>query len=106
MTNEGSVGRSEGEGVCHAQLRESSQRRSDVLARMSHDLRTPLNAIMGLAGLMQAGKAGPVTEAQNEYLGDILTSSDALLLLADEILDLARAEADHTQQDVDARPDK
>jgi|SRR5688572_3475988 signal transduction histidine kinase len=104
MTNVGSVGRGKAEGA--SQERESSQRRSDVLARLSHDLRTPLNAIMGLAGLMQSGKAGPVTAAQNEYLGDILTSSDALVLLADEILDLARTEAGRARRDVDARPGK
>jgi PAS domain S-box-containing protein len=75
------------------EVRESSQRRSDVLTKLSHDLRTPLNAIMGLAGLMQMGKAGPVTAAQHEYLGDILTSSDDLLRLIDGVLELARLDA-------------
>jgi protein-histidine pros-kinase len=71
---------------------QSSQHKSEVLATMSHDLRTPLNAIMGFAALMQMGKAGPVSATQKEYLEDILSSSQELLLLIDGVLELARSE--------------
>ena len=67
--------------------------KSEFLANMSHELRTPLNAIIGFTKLMQAGKAGTVSAEQVEFLQDILTSSQHLLQLVNDILDLARVEA-------------
>src|SRR5579863_6659502 len=72
---------------------EASRLKSEFLANMSHELRTPLNTVMGFAAFIQSGKAGPVTDAQKEYLGDILQSSRHLLQLIDDILDLAKIEA-------------
>ena len=72
---------------------EASRLKSEFLANMSHELRTPLNAIIGFSALMHAGKAGPMSETQTEYLGDILTSSRHLLQLINDILDLAKVEA-------------
>ncbi len=72
---------------------EASRLKSEFLANMSHELRTPLNTVMGFASFIQAGKAGPVTDAQKDYLGDILQSSRHLLQLIDDILDLAKIEA-------------
>jgi signal transduction histidine kinase len=74
-------------------LLEMSQAKSDFLARMSHDVRTPLNAIIGFSELLQDGKLGPVTEAQREYLGDVLTSAQHLLHLINDVLDLSKVEA-------------
>jgi signal transduction histidine kinase/DNA-binding NarL/FixJ family response regulator len=74
-------------------LLEMSRAKSEFLARMSHDLRTPLNSIVGFSQLMQDGKFGPVTEAQREYLGDVLTSARHLLQLINEVLDLSQIEA-------------
>ncbi len=72
---------------------EASRLRSEFLANMSHELRTPLNTVMGFAAFIQSAKAGPVTDAQKEYLGEILQSSRHLLQLIDDILDLAKIEA-------------
>jgi len=72
---------------------EASRLKSEFLANMSHELRTPLNSVMGFAAFIQNSKAGPVTAAQKEYLGDILSSSRHLLQLINDILDLARIEA-------------
>jgi PAS domain S-box-containing protein len=70
-----------------------AQVKSDFLANMSHELRTPLNAIIGFAELMHRGKVGPVSAAHEEYLGDILTSSNHLLQLINDVLDLAKVES-------------
>jgi signal transduction histidine kinase len=64
-----------------------------VLATMSHELRTPLNGIIGLSELIFDGAAGPVSEEQQEYLGDVLASSKHLLQLVNDVLDLAKMES-------------
>jgi signal transduction histidine kinase len=74
-------------------VQEASRLKSEFLANMSHELRTPLNAIIGFSALMHGGKAGPMSETQTEYLGDILTSSRHLLQLINDVLDLAKIEA-------------
>ncbi|HLI81642.1 MAG TPA: ATP-binding protein, partial [Candidatus Binataceae bacterium] len=74
-------------------LLEASRLKSEFLANMSHELRTPLNAMIGFASFIQSAKAGPVTDAQKEYLGDILVSSRHLLQLINDILDFAKIEA-------------
>lgn len=85
-------------------MREASRLKSEFLANMSHELRTPLNAVIGFSALMHAGKAGPLSETQQEYLGDILTSSRHLLQLINDVLDLAKVESGRVElrlEDVD-----
>jgi len=66
----------------------------DFLAEMTHELRSPLNTILGFAELMYEGSVGPVADDHKEYLGDILTSGRHLLRMIDELLDLAKLEAE------------
>lgn len=64
------------------------------LANMSHELRTPLNAIMGFAQLIQQESFGPVGHSYyRDYAGDIHTSAQHLLMVLNDVLDLARIEA-------------
>jgi PAS domain S-box-containing protein len=74
-------------------MQEASRLKGEFLANMSHELRTPLNAIIGFAELMHRGKAGPISAVHREYLGDILSSSQHLLQLINDILDLAKVES-------------
>ena len=68
--------------------------KSEVLATMSHEIRTPLNAIMGYGELLDLGIAGPVTDRQREYLSRLSESSRHLLTLIDDVLDLAKLDAE------------
>jgi PAS domain S-box-containing protein len=71
-----------------------SRAKSEFLANMSHELRTPLNAIIGFSEIMREEILGPVgVPKYREYLGDINSSAQHLLLIINDILDIARIEA-------------
>jgi len=72
----------------------ANQAKSEFLASMSHELRTPLNAILGFAQLMQYDPGNPISTTQNEHIESILSGGNHLLALVNEVLDLARIEAD------------
>jgi len=77
-----------------AKKAESANRlKTEFLANMSHELRTPLNGILGFTELICSGKAGTISEEQQEYLNDVLTSAHHLLQLINDILDLTQVEA-------------
>ncbi len=84
---------------------ESANRaKSEFLANMSHELRTPLNAITGFSQILQDGVAGPVTSEQQDVLGNILESSNHLLTLINEILDLSKIEAGKVELKISTFP--
>ena len=66
--------------------------KSQFLANMSHELRTPLNAIINFTGFVADGIMGEVNEEQVETLGKVLSSSDHLLSLINDVLDLSKIE--------------
>jgi len=72
---------------------EANRAKSELLASMSHELRTPLNHIIGFTELILDKHFGGLTEAQEEYLTDVLSSSRHLLSLINDILDLSKIEA-------------
>jgi PAS domain S-box-containing protein len=71
----------------------ANQSKSAFLANMSHELRTPLNAITGYAELLALGIPGPINPKQSQHLERIRSSTDHLLRLINEILDLAKVES-------------
>ncbi len=74
--------------------REANRRKSDFLAQVSHELRTPLNAIIGFSQMIAEERLGPVGVGRySEYARDIDDSSQHLLHIVDQILDLSRLEA-------------
>lgn len=79
--------------VTNRRLQLATRNKSEFLAEMSHELRTPLNAIIGFTQLIHDGRVGPVTDAQREYLIDVLTSASHLLRIVNELLDLTKIEA-------------
>lgn len=64
--------------------------KGQFLANMSHEIRTPLNGIVGFIELLSGM---PLEREQASYLAEVKVSSDALLLLINEILDYSKIEA-------------
>ncbi len=74
---------------------ETSQAKSDFLSRMSHEIRTPMNAIIGLTHL--ALMSEEATPALKENLTKIETSSQFLLTLLNDTLDMSKIENEKMQ---------
>ncbi|AKD04961.1 PAS domain S-box protein [Pontibacter korlensis] len=69
---------------------ESARVKETFLANMSHEIRTPLHGILGMAGLLSKT---PLNDQQQNYLKIIKSSSDNLLVVINDILDIEKIEA-------------
>lgn len=72
---------------------KASKAKSEFLSSMSHELRTPLNSILGFAQLLKIDIANPLTDSQGENVEEIIKAGKHLLVLINEILDLAKIES-------------
>ena len=69
---------------------ESVKSKQQFLSNMSHEIRTPMNAIIGFTKVVLKTD---LTAKQKEYLTAIKMSGDALIVLINDILDLAKVDA-------------
>ncbi len=69
-------------------LLDARRVKDEFLANISHELRTPLTAVMGYLALMEEGLAGPVTAEQLRTLTQVKSSSQHLLDLIGDLLEL------------------
>jgi PAS domain S-box-containing protein len=74
-------------------LEQASLTKDRFLASMSHELRTPLNAIIGFTGTLLMRLPGPLTPDQDKQLRTVQRSSQHLLALINDILDLAKIQS-------------
>src|SRR5581483_2699176 len=76
--------------LAHEEALQASRAKSGFLANMSHEIRTPMNAVMGMtAALLKT----PLTPSQQEIAETIRTSSENLLSIINDVLDLSKIEA-------------
>ena len=75
------------------ELKRATRAKSEFLANMSHELRTPLSSINGFSEVLYDETFGPLNEKQKKYVEYVLTSGKHLLLLINQILDMAKIEA-------------
>ncbi len=81
--------------------------KSSFLATMSHELRTPLNSIIGFTGIILRERVGPLNEEQKKQLNMVRRSSQHLLSLINDVLDISKIEAGQlkvARESVDLRP--
>ena len=79
------------------QAEEANKAKSAFLSNMSHDIRTPMNAIIGFSTLAKSHIEE--TKKVEEYINKILSASNHLLSLINDVLDMSRIESGKIQID-------
>lgn len=80
--------------VAREKAEQSKKFKEQFLANMSHEIRTPMNAVVGMTNLLLKTN---LDEVQTKYLNAIKQSSDNLLVIINDILDLSKIEAGHME---------
>lgn len=79
------------------QARRASEAKSRFLANMSHEFRTPLNGLAGMSELLAATR---LDEEQRECVNTIRASTQSLMALVQDVLDISAIEAGKLKLDV------
>ena len=74
-------------------LETADELKIDFVHHVSYELRSPLTNVIGFAHFLGDPSAGPLTDKQREYLSYITASTNALLAIINDILDLATIDA-------------
>ena len=81
-------------------LEDADKIKVDFVHHVSYELRSPLTNIIGFVHLLGEPATGPLTQKQREYLEYITVSTNTLLALINNILDLATIDAGRMQLDL------
>lgn len=76
--------------MARREAQQANQVKTEFLANMSHEIRTPLNGIIGFARLLDKSN---LTRKQEDYVATILSSSQGLLTIINDVLDFCKIEA-------------
>ena len=76
-----------------AELQQANTMKDQFLGILSHELRTPINAIMGFGSILEDELVGPLNAEQRQYAQSVMTATDALLYLVNDLLDMSRIQA-------------
>lgn len=74
--------------------------RLQMIGQLTQDLRSPLTSVMGMASMLSREIYGPLTDKQREYTEIVRNSSQTLMALVEEIIELG--DLDDSQQQLDA----
>lgn len=77
----------------YTQLKKTDEMKNEIIWITSHELRTPLTIIKWFASILKNENLGTLTPAQNEYVDKITTSTEKLLTMINNMLDLTKLEA-------------
>jgi len=83
--------------AANTELRRLDEAKSTFVSLAAHELRTPLASITGYVEMLLDGDAGPLNAAQTEYLSTIDASTQRLLRITRDLLDVARIESGRLQ---------
>lgn len=84
-----------------AQALAAARSKAEFLAVMTHELRTPMNGVLAVADLL---RRQPLNKQAQAHVSTIMESSEALLRILQDALDLARAEAGELELAPEATP--
>ncbi len=79
------------------EARDANQAKDRLLSAASHELRTPLNAILGFSELLMQSQSNIAGSERRDYLRDIHTAAELLLLLVNDVLDMAKIHCDRME---------
>lgn len=82
--------------IAKSNAEKTAETKSRFLANMSHEIRTPLNGIIGVVNLLNQTT---LSEKQKTYLSAITSSSNQLMGIINDVLDLAKIDADKLELD-------
>lgn len=78
--------------MANENLRELDKLKDEFVSVASHELRTPMTAISGMISMIFEGDYGPINKSLNEPLKDISKSTQRLIILVNDILNVSRIE--------------
>lgn len=81
-------------------LQEADKLKSEFLANVSYELRSPLTSIAGFSEMLSQEYFGTLSDKQREYVDGIHQSSQRLMQLINDILDLASIEAGYMRLEI------
>jgi signal transduction histidine kinase len=81
-------------------LEQAAQLRENFIHHVSYQLRSPLTNVIGFTELLASGTAGALNERQGEYASHVIHSSNALMAIIDDILDLASFDSGEAKLDI------
>jgi signal transduction histidine kinase len=76
---------------------QANQLKTRFITSLSHELRTPLSAIINFSFILSKNRHGQVTAEQQDYLNRIHHAGDLLLEIVNDLLDLAKIEAEQME---------
>jgi signal transduction histidine kinase len=79
--------------VANRHLKELDQAKDEFLSLASHQLRTPLTTIKGYLSMIMEGDAGKLNKAQQEFSGKAFDSTEQMIRLISDLLDVSRMAA-------------
>ncbi len=74
------------------QLRGLDAAKDEFVSMASHQLRTPLTSLKGYVSMVLEGDAGPITKLQKQFLREALTSSERMVHLINDFLNVSRVQ--------------
>ena len=76
-------------------LEQINEVRFDLIVRLTQNLRNPLTSVTGMASMLSREIYGPLSEKQQEYTSIILSSSQQLLAMVNEIVEIGHFQEDY-----------